>query len=102
MLDRLEKALTERRHTRLAERFGGIQQCTWCRQIAQDKPGWHFSTYSENPMLDVLTCGVCGGTSLWMWGMGMHFVRPLDPPKPLFEASEVTPSPQSRVGGGDP
>lgn len=95
MLERIEtklsEILAERRRDRMMRKFGGIQTCTWCRQVAQDRPGWSFKPYDESPGLDVLTCGVCGGTSLWLWGMGMHFIRPLDPPKPAFTASEVHP-----------
>lgn len=62
-------------------RYGGIQWCPWCRQCAQDNNiGWHFAPSAENLMLDVLTCGVCGGTSEWLWGMGFHFLRPLKHP----------------------
>ncbi len=93
MLERIETkismALEERRLDRMTRKFGGIQKCTWCRQHAQDGDDWNFAPYDEDFSLDVLTCGVCGGTSLWLWGMGMHFIRPLDPPKPAFEASEV-------------
>tara|TARA_R110002020_G_scaffold471284_1_gene698257 strand:+ start:42092 stop:42829 length:738 start_codon:yes stop_codon:yes gene_type:complete len=102
MLERLEakaaSILRARRLDRMTRRYGGIQKCTWCRQCAQDEDGWNFAPYQENVGYDVLTCGVCGGTSLWLWGMGMHFIRPLDPPKPAFQASEVTPPPQSNVG----
>jgi hypothetical protein len=104
MLERLEakaaSILTERRLDRMTRRYGGIQKCTWCRQCAQDGEDWNIAPYDADFSLDVLTCGVCGGTSLWHWGMGMHFVRPLDPPKPAFVAAEVhTPSPQPREVG---
>lgn len=103
MLDRLEKKLSaflnRRRHDRLVRRFGGIQQCPWCRQCAQDGDGWNFKPSKESAGLDALTCGVCGGTSLWLFGMGMHFIRPLDPPKPAFQAPEMRPAPMTSLFG---
>lgn len=105
MLERIEAKIVAsfvaRRYERLMHRFGGIQKCTWCRQIAQHEQGWGFRAYEPDPGLDVLTCGVCGGTSLWLWGHGMHFIRPLDPPKPAFTASDVTPAPQANVTPSD-
>lgn len=85
---RVERLLKERRRQKMMLRFGGIQTCTWCRQCAQDEEGWRFDAAPDDSGLDVLTCGVCGGTSLWLFGMGMHFMRPLLPPKPKFTAAE--------------
>ena len=62
--------------------FGGNQRCTWCRETANQNDNWGFEEWDQDPFLDVLTCGVCGGTSLWRFGMIMHFVGPLAPPKP--------------------
>lgn len=81
--------LDRRRDDRLCRRFGGIQTCPWCRQCAQHGDGWSFTDYSVSPFLDVLTCGVCGGTSLWHFGLGMHWAGPLDPPQ---SAWPVTPA----------
>lgn len=96
MLERLEakaaSILADRRLDRMTRRYGGTQKCTWCRQCAQDGDGWSFKPFPDDFSLDVLTCGVCGGTSLWRWGMGMHFVSPLDPPTPAFQAVEVVPA----------
>lgn len=47
-------------------------------QCAQSGPGWNFNPH--DPFLDVLTCGVCGGTSLWRFEIGMIFIKELDPP----------------------
>jgi hypothetical protein len=79
--------LRRRKEQRLLRRFGGIQTCPWCRQCAQAGEGeWHFKPWVADTSLDVLTCSVCTGTSIWLWGMGMHFMAALDPPKPAFEA----------------
>lgn len=68
------------------ERFGGIQQCPWCRQTANQGEHWTFHAWDRDPMLDVLTCGVCGGTSLWRFELGMMWIGPLEPPKPAYTA----------------
>lgn len=80
--EKLLAKLIERRNERLMHRFGGIQTCPWCRQIAQTAPGWSFTPYKPDPMLDLMTCGVCEGTSLWRFEIGMIYHGPLDPPKP--------------------
>lgn len=70
MLEKIETKVAliieERRLDRMARRFGGVQKCTWCRQHVQDGDGWNFAPYQADTGLDVLTCGVCGGTSLWL------------------------------------
>lgn len=63
-------------------RFGGIQRCPWCRQIAQSGTGWSFERLDTSGPFDLLTCGVCQGTSVWIFGMGMHAIGPLAPPPP--------------------
>lgn len=80
----IQRWLDRRNENDLMRRFGGIQRCPWCKQWAQSRDGWHFKADPDNAMLDVLTCGVCQGTSLWMFGMGMHYVKPLAPPLPLL------------------
>lgn len=82
MLNRLRNYLNQRHADKLLQQFGGIQQCPWCRQIAQSGESWNFRYWSKDPLLDVLTCGVCGGTSLWRFELGMMWIGPLDPPKP--------------------
>jgi hypothetical protein len=74
--------LDRRRRDRLLRRVGGIQRCPWCRQIAQEGEGWSLAEWEGNAFHDVLTCGVCGGTSVWHFAMGMHPVGPLAPPRP--------------------
>lgn len=77
----IEKWLRDRRINGYLKKFGGIQKCPWCTQWAQDNnTKWSFKPYKDNPMYDVLTCGVCNGTSLWLWGHGMHYIMPLDHP----------------------
>jgi hypothetical protein len=62
------------------KKWGGIQRCTWCRQTANQNDDWSFTPWARDPFLDVLKCGVCGGTSLWRFEFGMIFIGPLDPP----------------------
>lgn len=66
------------------DKFGGIQTCPWCRQIAQEGANWSFEQYEKDLMLDVLTCGICGGKSLWRFELGMIYHSPLESPKPAF------------------
>lgn len=72
----------ERYRERLLKKFGGIHTCPWCRQIAQEGEGWTFESDRDEPGTETLTCGVCKGTSLWIFGFGMMFVRSLNPPIP--------------------
>lgn len=78
--------LSRRHRDRLTAQFGGTQNCPWCKQCAQDGPGWNFKPWDQNPILDVLTCGVCRGTSVWMWGPLFLFVGSLHPPIPEGDA----------------
>jgi hypothetical protein len=80
----LHRWLNRRRDQQLLHRWGGIQTCPWCRQRAQHGLGWSFQEWDRDPFLDVLTCGVCGGTSLWRFEMGMMFIGSLTPPTPAF------------------
>ena len=68
----------------LLKKHGGIQNCPWCRQCAQSEPDWQFEQWDKDPFLDILTCGVCGGTSLWRFEMGMMYIGPLNPPEPKW------------------
>lgn len=81
LTERLEEklfvVLQKRKQSRLMASYGGIQTCPWCKQIAQSQSGWSFKCYDEDQSLDVLTCGVCEGSSLWLFGMGMHYIKPL-------------------------
>jgi hypothetical protein len=70
----------------LMRRFGGIQQCCWCRQTANQNDTWSIKQWERDPFLDVLTCGVCGGTSLWRWEIGMIWIGPLDVPASAWPA----------------
>lgn len=91
LLERCERRAAEwlagRSEDRLIKRFGGIQTCPWCRQRVQSKGEWGFACHSTEPQYDLLTCGVCGGTSVWLWGVGMHYIRPEAPPIPDMSAA---------------
>lgn len=82
LLRRLELYLKRRREDKILQQWGGIQTCPWCRQCAQQEEGWSFKAWDRDPFLDVLTCSVCKGTSLWRFELGMMYVAPLDPPEP--------------------
>lgn len=85
----LEAWLKARRIDRTLRRYGGIQTCPWCRQCAQDaNVDWRFDRWERDPFVDVLTCGVCGGTSLWRFELGMFYIGPLAPPEPAWPAVE--------------
>ena len=74
---------SERRlEKRLLESYGGIQTCPWCTQTVQKKGDWSIVAWDRDPMLDVITCGPCGGTSLWRFEIGFIYIGPLEPPKP--------------------
>ncbi len=79
----LQWAVT-RRDEKLLKRFGGIQTCPWCKQCAQSGEGWSFKPWERDQFLDVLTCGVCGGTSLWRFELGMTWIGSLNPPPPKW------------------
>jgi hypothetical protein len=52
--DRTAAWLERRKRERLMDRFGGIQQCPWCRQIAQSAGGgWPFTMWEGNQFHDV-------------------------------------------------
>ena len=52
--------------------------CPWCKQ--ETKP--NFKEYKGRDFTLVLNCLVCGGQSLWEWGLGIEYFGPLSPPKP--------------------
>lgn len=81
LVDTLHKWTTRKKEDRLLHEFGGIQKCPWCKQIANQNDSWKFEPYDKDPICDVLTCGVCSGTSLWRFELGMIYMGPLDPPK---------------------
>lgn len=84
-MSRILKWAIKRRDERLLQRFGGIQDCPWCRQCAQSGEGpWSFKAWKRDPFIDVLTCSVCGGTSLWRFELGMFYVGALEPPEPAW------------------
>lgn len=70
------KVITERLH-----KFGGIQGCPYCEQVMQMHGNWSIKTWDRDPFIDVITCGPCGGKSLWRFEMGMIYIGPLTPPQ---------------------
>lgn len=85
VVDRIADWADRKKLKSIVRRHGGFQWCPWCRQCAQSKPGWSITPCSQDPYLDILTCGVCGGTSFWHWEMTMLYVGPFDPPEPNFK-----------------
>jgi hypothetical protein len=90
VIARLRRYLDRRHDEKLMDRFGGIQRCPWCRQIVQNFTGTKFECCEEDEELDRLTCGNCGGTSLWLFAMGMHLHRALSVPEPEKMATATT------------
>ncbi len=76
-------------HDKLLCEYGGTQTCPWCRQCAQSQKGWHFKDWDRDPMLNELKCGICGGTSLWRFELGMIYISPLISPTPNYNAVEL-------------
>lgn len=85
LIERLNKWTERRLHGDLLRRYGGIQTCPWCAQIVQKEGDWSISEWDRDPMLDVITCGPCGGKSLWRFEMGMIYIGPLEPPRSKHE-----------------
>lgn len=85
----IRKWLEDRETDRLVRHFGGIQRCPWCRQWAQKdgNKNWEFKTCEDDMQFDTLTCGVCGGTSDWLWAMGFIYIKPRTPPLPLLSSA---------------
>lgn len=81
--------LTQRIHDWAARRlerqrlrqFGGTQRCPYCEQLVQMRGEWSIHEWERDPMLDVITCGTCGGKSLWRFELAMIYIGPLEPPK---------------------
>jgi hypothetical protein len=86
LLKLAERWIVRRRERRALRLYGGIQWCPWCRQCAQLGDDWYFREWERDTFLDVLTCGICGGLSLWRFEMGMIYVGPLSPPTPKTPA----------------
>jgi hypothetical protein len=95
----LENWLRKRRRERALRRFGGLQTCCWCKQCAQDGDGWNFQPWGRDKFLDVLTCGVCGGTSLWRFEIGMMWIGPLSPPESKWPAVHYYDIPRASLVG---
>jgi len=84
----LATILQNRYSERLTHRFGGTQTCPWCRQCVQTHPhDWSLTTWDRDPFLDVLSCSVCRGTSLWKFEMGLSYIGPLAAPVPSMTPS---------------
>ena len=67
---------------RALELYGGTQTCPWCKNVAQSDGDWSYKIWDIDKDLDILTCGCCGGTSLWRFEVGSFYVGPLHPPIP--------------------
>jgi hypothetical protein len=85
---RIMRWLHNRMLSRLAQKYGGIQQCPWCKQCAQTGDSWHFDSRTD-PVVDALHCGVCGGVSQWRFEMGMIPLNPIGKtPPPMAECTQ--------------
>lgn len=72
---------------RLLKKFGGLQTCPWCEQTVQSKEGWSIIPWNKDPMLDVITCGPCGGTSLWRFEMMFIYIGALEAPVSKYKSN---------------
>jgi len=70
-LENAERELTLRQ-------CGGDQRCPWCRRWMNGFLGTECEEFDS--ILDELTCGACGGTSLWKWEVGFFYVCEGEPP----------------------
>ena len=76
MIDFIYNWAYKKRRQGIINKFGGIQTCPYCLQIAQQNDDWSFIEYEKDPFLDVLQCGVCGGRSLWKFEVGYFYIGP--------------------------
>ena len=80
-MGRIESYFQKRRLRKTIDRWGSLNKCPWCKQCVQDaNDKWNREVYSLNPLYDIVTCGVCKGTSLWRFEMCPIFIGPLDHP----------------------
>lgn len=98
--------IIEKLHTwssaKMLNRFNqthSLCKCPYCMQYAEtgQEPFSAWDKWPQDNEYLVLTCGPCGGTSLWIeivhMFIDLHYVCPLDPPKgkmPL-SASHIPP-----------
>ena len=84
------RKVDEHKYKAATEKFGGSQTCPWCKQCANQGNKWSFTTFELDPFFDKLTCGICGGTSIWMFTLLMTYVGPWRHPlMDIFDVSET-------------
>ncbi len=88
--ERIYRWAKRRYHDHLLKTLGGVQTCPWCKQIAQEGKGQRYDPWPQNPQYTVLTCGVCEGTSLWSWELGLFWQRALSLP-PVIDPAPGAP-----------
>lgn len=81
----LHRWALERLYQKRLRQFGGTQCCPYCSQLVQLHGDWSIKQWERDPFLDVITCGPCGGKSLWRFELGMFYIGPLEAPKPKSE-----------------
>lgn len=82
IIDKIINYDSKKKHEELIKRHGGIQYCPYCTGIIQSGNGGGSREHPKSPILDILTCGVCQGESIWRFEFGMFYVGPYSPPKP--------------------
>ncbi len=97
IVEKVSKWAARKTEEELLRKFGGIQTCPWCSQTVQLHGDWSIKAWDRDPMLDVITCGPCGGTSLWRFEMGMIYIGPLSPPKPKHKAVDYYDTSKARL-----
>lgn len=86
MVERISKWAARKTEEDLLRKYGGTQTCPWCTQTVQLHGDWSIKAWDRDAMLDVITCGPCGGTSLWRFEICMIYIGPLNAPKPKHKA----------------
>lgn len=80
----LREKSTRKVREHILEYCGGLQTCTYCKQVVQEFPGSRFIPSEDYPgelppQHEVLECGNCGGLTLWLWAVGMIYIGGIRP-----------------------
>ena len=98
LVDRVIEYADKKKNERLLQACGGIQKCPYCLQVMQSGVGCSQSEHPNDPMVDVLQCGVCWGKSIWRFEIGYFYVGPYEAPKAKHKTwsyNETLHSPQT-------
>jgi len=85
--NRVYEWVNTKRDSALLDICGGTQKCPYCLQIMGHGEDTPIEPYTEDKGLDVITCGTCGGKSLWRWEIGFLYYGSLTAPVAKFDSS---------------